>query len=157
MPMKYSTFRSNRCEPSRCSRIDLFVSGVIQFSRPISSSAPQGLFETLTPSRSRIGSNTYSPTLAPFYSGCLGLLDQGAVQLGPPVAEEVELVLARDHVVLVPGLLDVDLGDEQRLLGGVRLGETRAERVDDLAPAAELAGPLLADPVGGQQVDAVLR
>ena len=27
-----------------------FVSGVIQLSRPISSSGPQGLFETLSPS-----------------------------------------------------------------------------------------------------------
>ena len=38
----------------------LFVSGVIQFSRPISSSAPHGLFETLSPSFSRIGSGISS-------------------------------------------------------------------------------------------------
>ena len=57
MPMKYSTLRSKTWLPSRCSRIALFVSGVIQFRRPISSSGPQGLFETLTPSRSSSGSN----------------------------------------------------------------------------------------------------
>ena len=50
IPMKYSTLRSKRWPPSRCSRIARFVSGVIQFSRPISSSGPQGLFETCTPS-----------------------------------------------------------------------------------------------------------
>src|SRR4249920_1226091 len=104
-------------EPFRLSRIPFELSAVSQFSRPISSSGPQGLFETLTPSRSRIDSNTYSPTLSSLYAGCLDVLDHGAVQLGPPVAEEVELVLAGDHVVLVPGLLDVDLCNEQRLLG----------------------------------------
>src|SRR5205085_10440431 len=56
IPMKYSTFRSKTCPPSRCSRIARFVSGVIQFSRPISSSSPQGLFETFRPSLSTIGS-----------------------------------------------------------------------------------------------------
>src|SRR3954449_13119044 len=50
MPTKYSTLRSNRCAPSRCSRIARFVSGVIQLRRPISSSGPHGLFETLRPS-----------------------------------------------------------------------------------------------------------
>src|SRR5436190_2411113 len=147
MPMKYSTFRSKRCEPSRCSRIALLVSGVIQFSLPISSSGPQGLFDTLTPSRSRIDSNTYSPTLSSLYAGCVDVLDHGAVQLGSPVAEEVELVLAGDHVVLVPGLLDVDLGHEQGLLGRIGLGETGAVRIDDLAVAAELGLSLPADPV----------
>src|SRR5581483_12278665 len=154
--MKYSTFRSKTCEPSRCSRIALFVSGVIQFSRPISSSGPHGLFETLTPSRSRIGSNTYSPTMASLCVGCLELLDQRDVQLRAAVAEEVQLVLAGNDVVLVPRLLDVDVGDEERLRGLVGLGEPVAVGVDDLAPAAELAPPLLAHPVRDQEVDAVL-
>ena len=56
MPMKYSTLRSKRWPPSRCSRIARFVSGVIQFSRPISSSGPQGLFETFSPSCSTTAS-----------------------------------------------------------------------------------------------------
>src|SRR5262249_19978293 len=86
----------------------------------------------------------------------LRLLDQRAVELGPPVAEEVELVLAGDDVVLVARLLELDLADEQRLLVLVRLRETLAVRVDDLAPAAELAPALLADAVRGQEVDPVL-
>src|SRR5919197_2944760 len=56
IPMKYSTFRSKTWRPSRCSRIVRFVSGVIQLSRPISSSGPHGLFETFTPSCSRTAS-----------------------------------------------------------------------------------------------------
>ena len=56
MPMKYSTLRSNTWLPSRCSRIARFVSGVIQFRRPISSSGPHGLFETFRPSCSRTAS-----------------------------------------------------------------------------------------------------
>jgi hypothetical protein len=81
------------------------------------------------------------------------LLDQRPVQLAAAVAEEVELVLTGNDVVLVPRLLDVDLGDEQGFLGVARLGQTRSVRVDDLAPAAELAPALLADPVRAQQVD----
>src|SRR5262249_54487973 len=86
----------------------------------------------------------------------LRLLDQRAVELGSPVAEEVELVLAGDDVVLVTRQLEVDLADEQRLLALVRLREALAVRVDDLAPAAELAPALFADAVRGQEVDAVL-
>src|ERR1051326_941848 len=99
--------------PSRCSRIARFVSGVIQFSLPISSSSPQGLFETFRPSLSMIGSNdraSTSSTVAIATSLCLdyGLhfLDEPAVQLGPPVAKQVKLVLAGDDVVLVACLLD---------------------------------------------------
>src|SRR5438105_9058444 len=137
--MKYSTFRSNRCAPSRCSRIARFVSGVIQFSRPISSSSPHGLFETFRPSFSRSGSkvrDSVSSTVAITTSLCLDdglhLFDEPAVQLGPPVAEQVELVFPGDHVVLVASLLDLDVGDEQRLLGLVRLREPPAVRIDDL-------------------------
>ena len=63
--MKYSTFRSKTCRPSRCSRIARFVSGVIQFRRPISSSGPHGLFETLTPScsRTRLGDELVTRSL----------------------------------------------------------------------------------------------
>ena len=50
MPMKYSTLRSNTWRPSRWPRMAEFVSGVIQLRRPISSSAPQGLFDTSRPS-----------------------------------------------------------------------------------------------------------
>src|SRR5262249_46302930 len=115
MPMKYSTFRSNTWLPSRCSRIARFVSFVIQFSRPISSRVPQGLFETLTPPRLRTvsGCSSGSRGIACLLRvdlrlNALRVLDQRAVQLGPAVAEEVELVLTGDHVVLVARLLDVD-------------------------------------------------
>ena len=64
IPMKYSTLRSNTWLPSRWSRMALFVSGVIQFSLPISSSAPHGLFETLRPSCSRTASGTSSRSAA---------------------------------------------------------------------------------------------
>src|SRR5581483_7497310 len=99
--------------------------------------------------------------LAPLSRGLSGsngalLLDQRLVELGPAVAEEIELVLARDDVVLVARLLDVDVGDEQRLLRLARLGEPLAVRVDDLAPAAELAPALLPDPVRAEEVDPVL-
>ena len=161
IPMKYSTLRSKTCLPSRCSRIARFVSRVIQFRRPISSLGPQGLFETFTPPRLRTGVGdellVACHDVASFsVSDCLGLLDEGAVELGTPVAEEIELVLAWDHVVLVAGLLHVDLGDEQRLPGHSGLRKALAERIDDLAPAAELAPAFLADAVRGQQVDAVL-
>src|SRR5436190_11980809 len=140
--MKYSTFRSNRCAPSRCSRIARFVSGVIQFSRPISSSGPQGLFETFSPSLSTSGSKVRLSSAVAIGSSSrldgLGLLDVGPVQLGAPVAEEVQLVVARDDVVLVPRLLDVDVGDEQRLAGLAGLREPPSVGVDDLASAAEL-------------------
>src|SRR5262245_17922598 len=107
MPTKYSTFRSKRCEPSRCSRIARFVSGVIQFRRPISSSGPQGLFETFRPSLSCSASQVKvsRSTCVIACSSLSGfdralLLDERPIQLGPPVAEEVELVLAGDDVVL---------------------------------------------------------
>src|SRR5207302_5677723 len=86
----------------------------------------------------------------------LNLFDERAVQLRPAVAEQIELVLAGNHVVLVARLLELDVGDEERLLGRARLGESPTVRVDDLAPAAELAPAFLADPVGSEQVDAVL-
>src|SRR5438105_2831012 len=128
--MKYSTFMSKTWLPSRCSRIARFVSGVIQFSLPISSSSPQGLFETFRPSLSMIGSNeraSTSSTVAIATSLCLDdglqLLDEPAIQLGPPVAEQVELVLAGDDVVLVARLLDVDVRDEEHFLSLVRLRE----------------------------------
>src|SRR5262249_48554403 len=166
MPMKYSTLRSNMCLPSRWSRMSRVVWRVTQFRRPISSRGPQGLFDTLTPPRLNTGSGTSSLSRAiapPSVVGlvrlnldCLRLLDQRAVGPGSPVAEEVELVLAGDHVVLVTRLLEVDLADEQCLLALVRLREALAVRVDDLAPAAELAPALLADAVRGQEVDAVL-
>ena len=60
IPMKYSTLRSKTWLPSRCPRIAAFVSGVIQFRRPISSSGPHGLFDTFRPSCSRIASGTSS-------------------------------------------------------------------------------------------------
>src|SRR6476661_227791 len=60
MPLKKSTERSKTCPPSRLPRIAAVASGVIQFSRPIWSSGPQGLRETFTPSRSSSGSNTNS-------------------------------------------------------------------------------------------------
>src|SRR4051794_14932743 len=163
MPMKYSTFRSKRCEPSRCSRIALFVSGVIQFSRPISSSAPHGLFETFSPSCSCSASqvNCSRSTCVIGCSSLSGfdralLLDQRAVQLGAAVAEEVQLVLAGNDVVLVPRLLDLDVRDEEVPLVFARLGQPRPVRIDDLAPAAELAPAFLADAVGDEEVDAVL-
>src|SRR5260221_6871896 len=139
MPMKNSTLRSKTCEPSRCSRIARFVSRVIQFRRPISSRGPQGLFETLTPPLFRIASGTSSLSRA--IDSSLGLdrlclLDQGAVELRPAVAEEGELVLPRNDVILVARLLDVDLGDDQRLLRCPRLCPARSARVDDPAPAA---------------------
>ena len=62
--MKYSTLRSKTCAPLRCSRMARFVSGVIQLSRPISSSGPHGLFETFSPSLSMIGS--YRKSHLPF-------------------------------------------------------------------------------------------
>src|SRR5512134_4001561 len=60
MPMKYSTLRSNTCRPSRWSRTAAVDSGVTQLRRPISSSSPQGLFETLRPPSSRIAPGTSS-------------------------------------------------------------------------------------------------
>src|SRR5690242_17262064 len=134
MPMKYSTFRSNMCEPSRCSSTALLVSGVTQFRRPISSSGPQGLLDTCRPSWECSASHVNSldmpcSSLSGFDGGLL--LDQRAVQLRAAVAEEVELVLAGDDVVLVARLLDVDLGDEERLGRHVGLGEAGAVRVDD--------------------------
>src|SRR5215468_710751 len=143
MPMKYSTLRSKTCEPSRWSRIARFVSRVIQFRRPISSRGPHGLLDTFTPPRLSTGSGTSSLSRAIDLSfgwnlglDCLGLLDQGAVELGAPVPEEVQLVLPWDHVVLVARLREVNVGDEQLLLALVRFGEALAVRVDDLAPAA---------------------
>src|SRR5262245_25403445 len=56
MPTKNSTFRSNTWLPSRCARIARFVADVVQLRRPISSSAPHGLFETCRPSCSRTAS-----------------------------------------------------------------------------------------------------
>src|SRR5215831_8009717 len=142
MPMKYSTFMSKTWAPLRCSRIALFVSGVIQFSRPISSSGPQGLFETLRPSFSRIGSGisswSFTVTLTRTSLGrdALGLFHEGAVELRPPVAEQVHLVLAGSgDDRLLTRARDVDLGDEQCLAGRVGLGETYARRVDDLTAA----------------------
>src|SRR4249919_3674187 len=122
MPMKYSTFRSKRCEPSRCSRIARFVSGVIQFSRPISSSGPHGLSDTFSPSCSCNAFHVkVSSTLAIARSSLSGfdralLLDQRAVQLGAAVTEEVQLVLTGDDVVLVPRFLEFDVRDQQCLL-----------------------------------------
>src|SRR5690349_457692 len=137
MPMKYSTFRSKRWEPSRCSRIVLFVSGVIQFRRPISSSAPHGLFETFSPSCSCSASqvNCSRSTCVIACSSLSGfdrtlLLDQRAVHLGAPVAEEVQLVLAGNDVVLVARLLEFDVRDEQRLGRLVGLGQAGAVGID---------------------------
>src|SRR5262249_58412539 len=137
MPMKYSTFRSKTCEPSRCSRIAWFVSGVIQLSRPISSSGPHGLSDTFSPSCScSVFHVKVSSTLAIARSSLSGLdrallLDQRAVHIGAPVAEEVQLVLPGNDVVLVPRLLDVDLRDEQGLFGLAGLGQALPVRVDD--------------------------
>src|SRR5262249_23507580 len=164
MPMKYSTFMSKTWAPLRCSRIALFVSGVIQFSRPISSSSPQGLFETLSPSFSRIGSGmsswsfTVTVTRTSLGRNALGLFHEGAVELGPPVADQVHLVLAggRDDRFL-PRARDVDLGDEQRLAGRVGFDEADAGRVDDLAAAAELGRALAADAVRDEEIDPVLE
>src|SRR5581483_1385254 len=154
MPMKYSTFRSNTCAPFRCSRIARFVSGVIQFSRPISSSGPHGLFETFSPSCSCSASQVKlsRSTCVIVCSSLSGfdrapLFDERAVQLGAPVAEEVQLVLAGNDVVLVARLLELDIGDEQRLGRLVGLGQAGAVRVDDLAQPAELPPALLADAV----------
>src|SRR5215468_11499806 len=118
MPRKYSTLRSNMCLPSRWSRMSRVDCLVTQFRRPISSRGPQGLFDTLTPPRLNTGSGTssLSRAIAPPSGGglvvlnldCLRLLDERAVELGPPVAEEVELVLAGDDVVLVARLLELD-------------------------------------------------
>src|SRR5690349_9322038 len=164
MPMKYSTFRSKTCEPSRCSRIALFVSGVIQFRRPISSSGPHGLSETLSPSCSCSALNvncsrsTSVMSCSSLVSGFDGrlLLDERAVEIRAPVAEEVELVLAWNDVVLVTRLLEVDVRHEKRLGRHIGLGESVAEWVDDLAASAELAPALLADAVRDEEVDAVL-
>ena len=89
--------------------------------------------------------------------GCLGLLDQGAVQLGPAVAEEVELVLAGDHVVLVPApsrrrprRRAASPRSRRPRRGGCRTGR-RSGCEPQNSPL-----PLLAHPVRGQQVDAVL-
>src|SRR5262245_56808057 len=117
IPMKYSTFMSNTWLPSRWSRIARFVSFVIQFSGPISSRGPHGLFETLTPPRLRTVSGCSSGSRAMTAScdeselrlDALRLLDQRVVQLGAAVAVEVELVVAGDDVVLVARLLDVDV------------------------------------------------
>src|SRR5437868_7236391 len=115
MPTKYSTLRSKTWRPSRCSRIARFVSRVIQLSRPISSRGPHGLFETLTPPLLSTGSGTSSlsramdaPSVEVLGLHGLGLLDEHAVELGAPVSEEVQLVLAGNDVVLVSRLLDVD-------------------------------------------------
>src|SRR5580765_4579852 len=102
MPRKYSTLRSNMCLPSRWSRMSRVDRRVTQFRRPISSRGPQGLFDTLTPPRLNTGSGTssLSRAIAPPSGGgssgpldldCLRLLDQRAVELGAPVAEEVKL------------------------------------------------------------------
>src|SRR5262245_16160453 len=164
MPMKYSTFMSKTWAPLRCSRIALFVSGVIQFSRPISSSAPQGLFETLSPSFSRIGSGisswslTVTLTRTSLGRDALGLFHEGAVELRPPVAEQVHLVLAGGgDDRLLTGACDIDLGHEQRLAGRVGFGEAHAGRVYDLAAAAELGCALLTDAVRDEEVDPVLE
>src|SRR5581483_149122 len=164
IPMKYSTLRSKTWPPPRCSRIALFVSGVIQFSRPISSSGPHGLFETLSPSFSRIGSGISSwsfwvmVTATSLGRDALGLLHEGAVELWPPVAEQVHLVLSRrGDDRLLARTVEVDVGDEQRLAHGVGLGEARAVGSDDLAAAAELRGALTADAIRDQEIDPVLE
>ena len=72
------------------------------------------------------------------------------------MTEEVELVLARDDVVLVASFLDVDVRDEQCLFRLARLREANAVRVDDLTPAAELRPALLADTVCREQENPVL-
>src|ERR671937_494853 len=81
----------------RAWRIAALDSGVIQLRRPISSSGPQGLFETFSPSRSRIGSYvSFSSVVAKASSSDRG--DGGfgerPVELGPAVVEEAHLVLA---------------------------------------------------------------
>src|SRR4051812_408670 len=100
-----------RGDPPGSSGTACFGSGVIQFSRPISSSAPHGLFETFSPSCSCSASqvNCSRSTCVIGCSSLSGfdralLLDQRAVQLGAAVAEEVQLVLAGDDVVLVARL-----------------------------------------------------
>ena len=160
MPMKYSTFRSKRCEPSRCSRIARFVSGVIQFSRPISSSGPHGLFETFSPSCSSSAFHVkVSSTLAIARSSSQVfdralLLDQRAVQLGAAVAEEVQLVLTGERRSPCPAPSRASTSATSSASSVSPASASRvAVRVDDLAPAAELAPALLADPVRGQEVD----
>jgi hypothetical protein len=74
-------------------------------------------------------------------------LDERPVELRSAIAEEIELVLTGDDVVLVARAFEVDVGDEEPLLGAVGFGEPDAVRIDDLAPAAELARALLADAV----------
>src|SRR5262249_29415025 len=159
MPMKYSTLRSKRCAPSRWSRMAAFVSGVIQLSRPISSSGPHGLADTLRPSISCRASGTSSwscamrsPPQGWSAGNDFGVSRQRAVELGSPVAEQVHLVLARrGDDRLVPRPLDVDVREEQGLARRVRLGEPGPGGIDDLAATAELGRPLSPDAVRHEQ------
>ena len=159
--MKYSTLRSKRCAPSRWSRMAAFVSGVIQLSRPISSSGPHGLADTLRPSfscrasgRARDRAPSRSP---PQRLTVCGLLDAarrraraGGGRTGaartPPGGDDR----------LVARLLDVDVGDEQRLARSrpPRPAERRSGSTIWLRP--QNSAVRSSHPVRDQEEDAVL-
>src|SRR5262245_23867193 len=148
MPTKNSTFRSNTWLPSRCSRIARFVSCVIQLRRPISSSAPHGLFETFRPSCSSTASYVrLSSTVAMSSPPSEGWPESNRVLRG----EEGALLLRRRLPVLVHG----------GTRSGGRPGRgDRRDRVAALraaaraAPAARGAGRPPAHGLDGQRLPA---
>ena len=82
---------------------------------------------------------------------------QSPVQLWPPVAQEVHLVLARlEDAVLPIAALKVKIGRQHRLAIGRRLGQDLAVRSDNEAAAEESMTALFTDAIGGQEEDAVL-
>ncbi len=163
--MKYSTLRSKTWPPLRCSRIARFVSGVIQFSRPISSSGAPGALRDLQP-----------------------------VLVDDRLRDELVILDGHAHSNLLLGRDAAGSPRRERRrdrVGGGRTGASRtprgrgrstcrapargrrrrraaprssrrsppggAGRVDDLAAAAELGRPLLAHAVRDEQIDAVLE
>ena len=159
--MKYSTFRSKRCEPSRCSRIALFVSGVIQFSRPISSSGPHGLFETLRPSCSCSAFGVNALSTRHRCSSLVRLRPAAAPRPAPRTGRAAggRRGRARTRRGRRSPCRWPSRGRRRRRaasLGRVGLGESVAKGVNNLTASAELAPPLLADAVRDEEVDAVL-
>ena len=141
--MKYSTLRSKTWLPSRWSRMARFVSCVIQFRRPISSSAPQGLFETLRPSCSWIASGTSSfPGATGSSLSCPRRSWRDSTTL-PPHGRSARL-LRRRLSVLVHGIARAG-GGRRRRAGAGRMaaaraaaGAARAARASRRPPARRL-------------------